>query len=419
MPVDTLRAAVHVLVFSWMYPPYLAAGASRLGQLTKYLVRAGLRVSIVTGRPRDLPVGTDIEAGAEVHYAGHLELNAFPQLVLGRDAVLRHGYEFSRLGRLRSLGRMYKQFVHLPDAQAGWIVPAARLAGRLERPDVVFSSSPPASAHVAAALYALQRGIPWVAEYRSPWSDSPHFVRWGPLRVLERTLERRIGTRASAVTAISRHLAGTLEATLGRRIEHVPNGYDPEEFREHVSVEPGLFVHLGSVYAAYPTELLLEALPAVRRAHRVVFLGRNLANLPDKIRARRADGLVEMPGPVRRRDAIQLTRRAEMNIVFLTHGFPGHPGYTREYTDVPLKMYEYFAAERPILAIGPERSETGEVLRESGLATFAENADQVARALERPPRSSIDAAWRAQFAYDRIADRVIEIFRSAVSGAQR
>jgi len=399
---------VHVLIFSWFYPPYLSAGASRLGQLALHLSRAGLRVSVVTGRPADLPPISDIATSAEVHYASAVDLNLLPRIALGRRAVVDHGYELSRLGRFRALGLAYKQVVHFPDAQSGWIIPAVRTAARLDRPDVVLSSSPPPSAHLAAALFAGRRDLPWVAEYRSPWTDSLYFRRWWPARVLERALEVRIGRRAAAVTAISEYLRGVVSRRLDRPVEHIPNGFDPDDYRSAVAPEPGLFVHLGSVYAPYPTQTLIDALSQLRRTVRVVFLGRNLANLPEQLRASGARHLIETPGPIRRSEAIAYIRRAEASLLFLTDR-PGSP----QYADVPQKLYEYMAAGRPIVAIGPTTSETADLARRSGLASFAETPTELARCLERVPPVAADPAVVAEHTYDRIAARFAEIFRAA------
>lgn len=398
---------MHVLVFSWFFPPYLSAGASRLGQLSKYLTRSGLRVSVVTGRPVDLPQMSDIAHGAQVVYADHLELNALPQMLLGQRSVLEHGYEMSKLGRFRALGMTYKQLVHFPDPQAGWILPALRAASSLDIPDVVFSSSPPASSHVAAAAFALRRGIPWIAEYRSPWTDSLYFRRWWPARHLERALERAIGRRASAVTAISRGLRDTIAGTLGRSVEEIPNGFDPDDYAGVVAPHQGTIVHLGSVYAPYPTRTLLDALPLVQRPIRVVFLGRNLANLPAQLVGSPAERSVERPGPVRRSDAIAAIRGAEANLLFLTEGLR-----SAQYTDVPQKLYEYFAAGRAIIAVGPTSSETAEVAVSSGLATFVETPAGLAAALERVPAAAPDERVVARYAYERIADRFAELFRA-------
>lgn len=379
-----------------------------MGQLVKYLSRGGMRVSVVTGRPGDLPRLSDIGTAADVRYAPNADLNAFPQVFLGRRSVVQHGYELSRLGRFRGLGVAYKQLVHFPDAQVGWSIPAARIAGRLDRPDVVLSSSPPASAHLAAAMFAIPRSIPWVAEYRSPWTDSLYFRRWWPARSVEVAMERWVGRRATVVTAISEYLSAVVSRRLGRSVQHIPNGFDPDDYRDTVAPEPGLIVHLGSVYAPYRTQILIDALQSLRRPPRVVFLGRNLANLREQLQMSRAGALIGTPGPTRHSEAITYIRRAEANILFVTE----RPG-SSQYTDVPQKLFEYLAAGRPIIAIGPTTSETADLARRSGLTTFAETPAEVARCLERVPSATADPAVISEYSYDRIADRFTDVFRAS------
>ena len=61
----------------------------------------------------------------------------------------------------------------VPDPYFAWVGPAV-LKGReilkRERFDVVFSSSPRASAHLVAAVLSEHAGVPWLADYRDPWS---------------------------------------------------------------------------------------------------------------------------------------------------------------------------------------------------------------------------------------------------------
>jgi len=140
----------------------------------------------------------------------------------------------------------------------------------------------------------------------------------------------------------------------------------------------------------------------------VVFLGRNLANFADEVRAAHAEGLVERPGALRRSDALRLIRQAEANLIFLTDR-PGSP----YYTDVPQKLYEYIAAQRPIIAIGPASSETAEVLRASGLATFADTPPAIARCLDEVEPHAVAPDVLARYSYERIASRYADILRSA------
>ena len=64
-------------------------------------------------------------------------------------------------------------WVCVPDPYAGWIGPAVLKGLRLlryQRFDAMLSSSPRASAHLVAATLASRTGLPWLADYRDPWS---------------------------------------------------------------------------------------------------------------------------------------------------------------------------------------------------------------------------------------------------------
>ena len=48
----------------------------------------------------------------------------------------------------------------------------------------------PATVHLVGATIALRQGVPWIADYRDPWSGNPGVQR-GPLRA---TLEVESGS---------------------------------------------------------------------------------------------------------------------------------------------------------------------------------------------------------------------------------
>lgn len=401
---------IRVLVFSWYFPPYLAAGSSRVGQLTKYLARAGADVHVVTGRPTDLPTFVDIASPAEVHYAPHYDLNALPARLLGRRSVRERGYELARLGRLSLLGKIYKQVVHFPDAQVGWLPGAGRVAASLPVPDVVLSTSSPASAHLAAALYTSRHGVPWVAEFRDPWTGNPTFERWWPARILERQIERSLARRADAVTAITATLARELSRRYDRQVSHIPNGFDPEDYPGDPPATNDEFVHVGTVYTSFDTSLFLKG---VREASpvKVRFLGRNLADLRERIEAAGVGDRVSILGPRPRSEAIGTTRRSRANVLFLwRHEHPLAAGY------VPQKLYEYLAAERPIIAVGDDRGDAGDILRASGLGVFVRDSGSIAKALSSPlPEARPEPAEISRYAYPEIAARFLDLFEQVIA----
>lgn len=404
-----MTGGLRILIFAWFFPPYLAAGASRTGQLAKYLVRAGADVHVVTARPKDLPELSDIATGASVHYASYLDVNALPARLMGRGALRSEGYRLARLGRFAVLGRTYKQVVHFPDAQVGWIRDAVRVAERVGPVDVVLSSSSPPSAHIAAALYTRRRRTPWVAEYRDPWAGNPTFQRWWPVSALERWLERTVSRDATELTAITPGLCAELEARFQRPVAHVPNGFDPHDFTGDPPPPAREILHVGTVYTNYELAAFAAGVREADTDLRIAFLGRNLADLPEHLAAAGLEDRVELRGPVRRSAAIAQIRASTANLLFLwRHDRPLAHAY------VPQKLYEYLAAGRPIIAFGDDRGDAADIVRASGLGVFVRSASELARVLSAPMSPRVARPEIAErYSYAVIAQSYLDIFERA------
>ncbi len=71
----------------------------------------------------------------------------------------------------------------IPDPQIVWTA-AAYASGlyiaRREKPDVLYSSSPPNSLNVLALALARKLGLPWIADFRDPWTDGLRRRQWYP-----------------------------------------------------------------------------------------------------------------------------------------------------------------------------------------------------------------------------------------------
>lgn len=390
-------------MLAYYYPPYLSAGASRAGQLAKYLVRAGLEVDVVTAHVRDLPLKCDIASNVPATYARNFELGALPARLLRRD-LRESGYGFGRVGLGGLAGELYRQLVLFPDAQIGWVPGALRAAERLPCPDVVLSSLPPASAHLAAMIYSRRHDVPWVAEFRNPWVGNPTFRRWWPARILEARLEAAVFRSADAITTVAASFATELRSRLKREVVAIPNGYDPDDFASPApAIRDGLLAHAGTIYENYDVPTFLAGLRMARKECMAMFSGRVVGQVRDQAAQLGVSARTSVVGPVLRSEALALMRSAQMNVLFL-----GRHGEDQ----VAQKLYEYLAAGRPILAIGEARGEGADILRRSGLGVFAETAEQVAAAIDRP-HDLIATAEVEQYAYPVIAASFTEVLARA------
>jgi PEP-CTERM/exosortase A-associated glycosyltransferase len=161
------------------------------------------------------------------------------------------------------------------------------------RPDILHAHSPCLNG-MAAMRVGRARGIPVVYEMRASWEDAAvdhGTTRENSLRYrLSRSLETRVLRRADAITTICHGLAQDIRSRGGvpaERITVVPNAVDIENFeliqeadaelRSRLDLGEGpVLGFIGSFYGYEGLDLLIRALPEIRRAHpstRVVLVG--------------------------------------------------------------------------------------------------------------------------------------------------
>jgi len=334
-----------LLVVANPYPPMASAGTNRIVRFLRHLPDEGWEPSVLTARaegPADEPAGVRV-ARAAVPWPGRL---------LG--------------GGRRS--NAVNRWIAVPDPYFAWIVPAV-LKGRKiferERFDALMSSSPRASAHVAAAVLSEHAGIPWLADYRDPWST--YQFRRFPTRFhksAHEKLEEWTLRRAAAVTAINQPIAGDLVARhpwLQGRAHVLPNGFDRAEQPAGVALGDGFWiVNTGRLYGReQQVAAFLEALAAQPADVKALFVGVDESRVrPDADRLGlgdrvRVEPLVPLP--------VALGYQRAADALLLVNG--------RTPESMSSKVFEYLQTGRPVFAISPEGSAARALFAEVGGGT--------------------------------------------------
>ena len=316
----------------------------------------------------------------------------------------------------------------------------ALLAGR---PDVLYSSAPPFSGHLAALLLKRLHPVPWVADFRDPWASNPFNgdLPYPSLRNLNANLEALVVREADLVVLNT----PAVEADFRRRYPNldrfvtVTNGYDPSLPSRVAALgerpSPGAegkieVVHSGEVYGLRSPRHLLEALGALKRRApgeferlSLCFIGRvhGREELEARARALGVEGALCFRGMVPYEDALCGCARADMLLVL------GVMGKEPE-VQVPSKLFEYLAFRKPILALAKEGGAIHALLEASGvpfLLADLEDAAAIEKVLARAVRGDFDGGrgWGAveTFAFDRVARRLsgmLDLLRSGRSPAE-
>ena len=429
-----------ILMVTYHFPPVGGVGVERSLKHATYLPEHGWQPVVVTPRNSGyrivVPDSVDrIPPGTEVHRSVTIEpahvRRTIAWLARGRRRRASGGPSVGgaptdastgeRRGLKSTLDAAWAAAVPLvlfPDEQLLWIPDAIRvgLATHARDPvDIIYSSSPPVSGHLAAAVLSDLLGLPWIADFRDPWMGNAFASRMPAVhQFLQRHLERWVVARADRTifaTATWRDRYAARYPVHADRFVHIPNGYDPTDLDVEPAATPAedgvrTLIYAGSIYGERELSVFLDGLAlalqrddGLRARLRVRFVGR-LNPRNQAIADARRDGLapvVSFVGFRPRPDVIAMQRAAHAGLILIADD-PGRDA------DVNAKLYEYLGLDLPVLAVAPP-GETRATLDELswGLGvdpTPGAIADGIAEIVARPrPDRRADPDGR----YDRRA----------------
>ena len=356
------------LIVSYAFPPNAAVGTYRILKFCKYLPEFGWEPVVLTiENPRntliDKSLLDELHEGLRVYRAPKWSFsrpNGNGQTPLHASNGHRPGLWKKAIGKLT-------ETVSIPDRHFNWILPAVTKGleiSKREGFDVIFSSSPPNSGHVAAYLLSRLTGKPFVVDLRDLWMlNESHELRAWPVwrRWLESSLERQILLRSRGVITASPGFTSRIRTSYPKKptelFHTITNGLDPADF-SHLAESRSkndkfTILHLGSLYGLRRPEPFFATLtrwvqetPSIKNRIRVRFLGHvppELIEITDPT----LRSIVSFEEPVPHREALLSLWEADLLLLLL--------GYTDSSTGViPAKLFDYIASRRPILAYVPD-----------------------------------------------------------------
>ena len=419
-----------VLVVSYYFPPSGGPGVQRVLKFVKYLPAYGWRPTVLTVDPAhasypdlDPTLGAEVPPDVDVVRTRSWDPYALYARMQGKPKEATVGVGFIKdeeAGWAQRLARWLRANVFVPDARLGWVPFAVRAAHtrlRRERFDVLLTSGPPHSTHLAGWLLHRRHGIPWVVDMRDPWTDISYYEdlpRTAFVHRLESAMERAVLGTADAVLSVSDGVGRLLTSKADvRRYETIPNGFDPADLPAGPAPapDPARFViaHVGTLAAVQHAPGLVEALrrraaadPAWRARLRLRFVGHVDAAVVAAFREAGFGDALELVPYVPHPEALREMQRADVLLVFVQR-VAHNEGVT------PAKMFEYLALGRPLLALAPPDGDLAAILRATGGGAAFDHADAggieafLARHAVPPPDPGALRAYDRRVLTERLA----------------
>ena len=381
---------MRVLLVTMYFPPAGGGGVARPLKTATHFTELGIETHVLApDDPKwvhrddeaDVPDGLRVHRVRYVGPRGRLPAEELHALS-GTERALRRAALFSR----RLL---------VPDEFVTWgltAIPAARGIVEDERIDVLLTTSPPASINFVGAAVKQATGVPWVADLRDSIAANPdRNVERLAVRAKERAqalVAKLVARYADAVSAVSETISGEMRELGATAVRTIPNGCDFDDFEglEYRRGDRFRITHTGSFFGKRDPRPFLRALAEAEGDAVARFVGGLRSSDREFAEELGLGDRLEELDYVPRRRSLELQRDSEALLLLLPDA--GGRGRT-----VPSgKIFEYLAAERPILAAVPPDGVAADLVRRAGAGVVVPPDD--VRAL-REAIAGLEARWRA------------------------
>jgi glycosyltransferase involved in cell wall biosynthesis len=383
---------VKVLIVSLYFPPAGGGGVQRPLKFATHLPELGIETHVLApDDPKWIHRDDELQPPtlAWVHRARYLGPKG------RKPAEELHGTQ--GLERISRQAELFGRRFLVPDENVSWnitAIPAAIRIVRNEGIDVVVTTSPPSSVHLIGAAVKRATGVKWVADLRDSVVAHPHrSAERLVVRVKEQgehAVAKLVAHSADAITCVSDAIAEEMRERSPRGpVLTIANGSDFDDFAglEHRPSERFRLTHTGSFFGKRDPRPFLTALKQSALDDVVVrFLGDFRAADREWAEGLQLGDRLELIPYAPRRQSLELQRDSEALLLLIPEAGGRGKGVLSG------KVFEYLAAERPILAVVPPDGAAAGLIREAGAGVVVapDDVDGMVAALRE-----LHGSWQA------------------------
>ncbi len=389
-----------VLILTYYWPPGGGAGVQRWLKFVKYLQEFGWEPIVYTAENGEMPVidnslEKDIPKGITILKTKIWEPYSFYKAFIGRkkDDKINPSFlsENKKISFTEKISVWIRGNFFIPDARKYWIKPSVNyLKDYLEKNpvDVIISSGPPHTIHlIGLGLKKQFPNIKWVADFRDPWTNIDFYEELmlsSSSDTKHKKLELEVLTNADFIISVGKTMSDDFKNIYTKQPEKfkvITNGYDEDDIYKDVIEKDKKFsiAHIGTLVKSRNPETLWKVLKTLvnenesfKKDLEIKLVGKVDFFVKEQIEKHGLSSFVNKIDYLPHADVIKEQQKTKVLLLLVNQ--------TKNAKSILTgKIFEYLAAEVPVLAIGPPDGDLADVLNQtkSGLISNFKDEKQL------------------------------------------
>ncbi len=380
-----------VLFITYYWPPAGGVSPQRILHFVKNLSEAGVDCHVICPRNAsyyqiDENLQSEIPADVSIHQVVIKDITSFIKKVpkLNQEGNIKT----KSTGLLSRLAKWIRANVFIPDPKMNWVKAVTRKALELHKKhefDLIFTNGTPHSVHLSGLAISEQITLPWIADFRDPWTKMDYFQQL-PLSKSSlrkhQNLEKKVITKADVVLTVSENWRKDFIALGAKRAEVITNGFD-EYIKKERNPNEFLISHIGSLHGDRSLDSLVKAVKRLldkedKQQIKLVLVGGISPETKTSILQFLPEDRVIMPGVVNHKEAKQWMAKSSILVLAINDSKASNGR-------IPAKLFEYLAAGSPIVCLGNDSGDAAELINKtlSGKCFKQESTEDISAYLNK------------------------------------
>lgn len=370
-----------VLFITYYWPPAGGVSVQRILHFVLELDNLGVECHVIHPEnpsyySEDTSLNKLIKSSIHCHPVKIFDVTKIIKLLPGQNK--EGNIKSNKQGALSSITKKIRANWFIPDPKVGWVPKIVDQTIHLhhkEKYDLVFTNGTPHSVHLAGLKIKENINLPWIADFRDPWTKMDYFDLL-PLneksKEKHQRLEHEVISNADITLTVSNSWKKDFKEAGAKRSECITNGFD--EYIENIPTDDFFISHVGSIHSDRSLDIVINAIKELNQKNKKVasriklaLIGNIDSNLEKKLQDKLPKEQVITTGMLNHNDAKSWIGKSKLLLLPINRS-------KASKGRVPAKLFEYLSARKPIALLGNSKGDAAKIILKNGFGKSFEDS---------------------------------------------